>query len=119
MAKETKAAIMKRKFRASKKWKDFRKQVHDKQKGKCYITGKKLQKRAECHHLDQRAENYKNLDLERFVMLNPMMHEVVHNIYRYWVKDKDILSRIEEVLNKMEVYSNDRVESCEAEDLEE
>ena len=118
MANETKAAVMKRKFRASKKWKSFRKRVFDKQKGKCYITGKKLQKRAECHHLDQRAENYKNLDIERFVMLNPMMHEVVHNIYRYWSKDKSILSKIEEVLELMESYSHDLVENCEAEDVE-
>lgn len=106
MAK-TKNAIMKAKFRASKEWKDFRHQMNVLFEGKDFITGKKLVKGFNVHHLDDRAENYKNLDETRFIPLNPATHDYVHTIYRVWHKDKSMLKRLETVLQKMEECSND------------
>jgi hypothetical protein len=36
-------------------------------------------------------------------------------LYRYYIKDKKIIDRLIEILDKMEKYSNDRVENKEAE----
>lgn len=91
----------KAKFRNSKEWKEFRKKIYEKQNGKDIITGKKLYKCYNVHHLDMSAENYEKLDEENFVALNKQMHEVVHTLFRYYKNDKTILSRLEQILEKM------------------
>lgn len=98
----------KTKFRASSIWKKFRHQVHIKDKGIDYVTGKKLLAGCNCHHMDLREENYKDLDdINRFIMLNKNTHKMIHWLYTYWVKDKDIINRITNLLERMEKYSND------------
>lgn len=93
---------LKAKFRATKAWKEFRKKIFDKQNGKDFITGKKLYKRYNVHHLDMSAENYSNLVEENFVALNKQMHDTVHVLFRYYQKDKTILDRVKQVLDKMD-----------------
>lgn len=88
-------------FRRTQKWKEFRKYMFDKQNGKDFITGKKLYKRYNVHHLDMSAENYSNLVEENFVALNSKMHDTIHVLFRYYKNDKDILNKIEQILEKM------------------
>lgn len=99
---------LKSKFRASSIWKKWRKRIYDKDHGKDYITGKKLYAGYNCHHIDLRAEHYKDLrDENRFISLNKNTHQFIHWIYDYWNKDPLIIDRIIDILNQMKLYSND------------
>lgn len=102
-------------FLQSKVWKNFRKRVYDLFKGKDPLTLSKLYKGYNTHHLDQRKANYYNLDEERFLPLNKKSHECVHFLYSYYIKDKKIIDRLVEILDKMEACSTDRVENNETE----
>ena len=53
---------------------------------------------------DESVENYDNLSMDRFVPLNKMTHDTIHFLYRYYRKDKHILERIREVLERMLEY---------------
>lgn len=65
------------------------------------ITKKKLCKGWALHHRCISADEYENLDNEDdFVCLNKMTHMLLHDIYRYWKNDKEILARIEQELEK-------------------
>ena len=96
-----KAKDAKAKFRASKEWKEFRKIIFDKQNGKDIITGKKLYKGYNCHHLNMDADNYDKLIEENFIAVNKNTHETLHFLFRYYKNDKDILNRIKQILDKM------------------
>ena len=96
-----KAKDVKAKFRASKEWRQFRKRIFDKQNGKDIITGKKLYKGFNCHHLDMSADNYDKLIKENFIAVNKNTHETLHFLFRYYKNDKDILNRIKQFLEKM------------------
>lgn len=97
----------KRNFRASRKWKDFRHKIYVKQGGLCYITHKKLNKYANLHHIDLDEKNYENLSIEEnFVFVNKMMHGVIHDLYRYFVNDEEVLDRIKYVLIRMKEVNN-------------
>ena len=96
-----KAKDAKAKFRQSKEWKEFRKRIFDKQDGKDVITGKKLYKGYNVHHLDMSAENYDQLIEENFIAINKQTHETIHTLFRYYRDDKDILNRIKQTLDKM------------------
>lgn len=92
---------IKSKFRASKIWKEFRKHMFDKQNGKDIITGKKLYKCYNVHHLDMSAENYEKLDEENFIAVNKTTHEVIHSLFRYYKTDETILEKLEIILKRM------------------
>ena len=96
-----KAKDIKAKLRQSKEWKEFRKRIFEKQDGKDIITGKKLYKGYNVHHLDMSAENYDKLIEENFVALNKQAHEVLHFLFRYYQKDPTILDRLKTVLDRM------------------
>lgn len=108
MSRKASSQSWKTKFRASSEWKKWRHQVFVKDNGIDYITGKKLISGCNCHHEDLREEHYKDLrDINRFRMLNKLTHKMLHWLYTYWIKDKDIVKRIVDVLEEMEQYSND------------
>lgn len=68
----------KTKFRASKEWKDFRRQLKKRHKVDC-ITLRPLTPRANCHHMDLNPENYTNIaDEGKFTMLNKSSHDFTH-----------------------------------------
>lgn len=91
----------KRKFRQSKKWKDFRHCLNVKQDGRCYITKSKLRKLSAVHHLDLNPDNYDDLKEENFVFVLHSIHDVIHSLYPYYKKDRAVLDRLKEVLDKM------------------
>lgn len=95
-------------FRQTKAWKDFRAFCKKLCGGKDYLTGSRLTAKFNLHHLDQRHEHYKDIeDPDRFICLNQQSHDAIHWLYRIWIKDPNVLDRIEEVLNRMKEYSND------------
>lgn len=97
-----KAKDVKAKFRQTKEWKEFRKRIFDRQNGKDVITGKKLYKGYNCHHLNMDADNYDKLIEENFIAVNKNTHETLHFLFRYYKNDKDVLDRIKQILDKME-----------------
>lgn len=71
-------AAERKKFRYTETWKNFRKRLIVKQKVDP-ITGSKLGKLANCHHMDLDDEHYTDVsDESHFVMLNKLSHDVVH-----------------------------------------
>lgn len=96
-----KAKDAKAKFRQTKEWKEFRKKIFDKQDGKDAITGKKLYKGYNVHHLDMSEDNYDRLIEENFIAVNKNTHETLHFLFRYYKNDKGVLNRIKQVLEKM------------------
>lgn len=94
----------KTKFRASKKWKEFRDRKRREQKVDP-ITGAKLTRLANLHHLDLNETHYEDLsDESHFVFLNRKTHETVHFLFsksqpRQW--RKRVLALIK-ILKKME-----------------
>lgn len=92
----------KTKFRASRKWKDFRHKMNVKQKGLDPITNSKLRKGANLHHCDLNEDHYEDLSNEdNFIFVNHNTHQWIHEIYRYFVKDEEIIERLKNVLIKM------------------
>lgn len=94
----------KTKFRASKKWRDFRDRKRKEQMVDP-ITGAKLSRLANLHHLDLNEEHYEDIsDESHFIFLNQMMHKVVHALFlkskpREW--RKRVLALIK-ILKEME-----------------
>ena len=96
-----KAKDVKAKFRRSKKWREFRIKIAEKQDKKDIITGKPLRKCYNCHHLDMSAENYDQLTEENFIAVNKQTHEALHFLFRYYQKDTTVLDRLKTVLDRM------------------
>ena len=71
----------KTKFRASKKWKDFRDEMRKEQKTDP-VTGQKLTRMANLHHKDMDDSHYEDLsNKDNFVFLNQMTHKCVHFLF--------------------------------------
>lgn len=93
-------------FRKSREWKAF--------KAKCrlhvsvdYITKEPLAKDWNLHHLDLNIHRYSDIsDLNRFLPLNPKTHEVIHELFKMYKKNKNCIDRIKEILDKMLEYTN-------------
>lgn len=107
-SKKTKTDSEKRaEFRQTQEWKDFRKALREEQKIDP-VTQSKLTPTANCHHIDQRIENYSNLDPERFVMLNKKTHTVIHFLFTYYKKyGEQVFVALHKILDKMLKYSSD------------
>jgi hypothetical protein len=96
----------KRAFRESEEWKNFRKEKFEETKVD-YITQRRLQPKANLHHLDLSSENYEDLSHpENFLLLNKTTHRMIHMLYTYYKNDPWILDRIKEVLDKMVELNN-------------
>ena len=96
----------KTKFRSSSKWKSFRQELKKEQKVD-FITRRPLLKGFAVHHLDMRDQYYTDLTKkEKFICLNKKMHkDIVHELYRYYQKDPEILDRLKEVLDRMNDFN--------------
>ena len=105
--KRPNAQVYRDNIRLSEDWWFMRKRIMEEQKVDP-ITQSKLTVRANCHHLDQRDENYNKLVDSRFVMLNPRTHKFVHFIYPAYKKyGEQVLIALREILDNMIKYSND------------
>ena len=93
----------KKRFRQTKKWKDFRERKR-KEQGKDPVTNSKLIRGYNLHHLDMSPENYTDItNEENFVGLNPQTHDMIHFLYGQggdsW---KDKLLAIAQILRRMD-----------------
>lgn len=94
----------KRRFRDSKRWKEFREHMKSLQENRCQITGAKLTRLWQLHHMSLDETKYDELIDENFVCLSWNMHKVVHALF---VKSKPKEWRIRvlnliRILKKME-----------------
>lgn len=107
--KLTKAAKDKRSFRASEKWRSFRKHKYDIQGGKDWITLKPLTKCFNCHHGNLNANEYQNLeDEDNFLAVNKSTHETLHWCLRY-VKayhSLEVMDRLYEEVKREAILNN-------------
>ena len=98
----------KRRFRSTKRWKEFRKAMGEKH-GVSFISGNKLTKTWQLHHCDLDPEHYEELDDEsRFYCLSNNDHKVVHALFvkskpREWRKR---VLRLIRVLKTMEFLNS-------------
>lgn len=93
-------------FRKSDKWKRFRAKcrLHT---SKDYLTGAQLARSWNLHHMDLRHEKYDDLsDMSRFLPLNSKSHDLVHYLWPVWKKDRRVLDRLREILERMEEYTS-------------
>lgn len=105
--KRTSAQQMRDNIRLSDDWWFMRQRLMEEQKIDP-VTQSKLTVRANCHHLDQRDENYNKLIDKRFIMLNPRTHKFIHFIYPAYKKyGEQVLIALRDILDKMIEYSND------------
>lgn len=93
---------IKKKVRDTPEWKQLRIDIQEEYDNKDPITNKKLIKGFNVHHCCMKTEEYDNLDIERFRPHNKKTHDFIHWLFRYYVKDHDILDRIKEELDLME-----------------
>ena len=90
----------KRNFRARKVWKLFKLRKKKECGGIDLITLHKLGRRWELHHEDLDDANYEKLN-DNFLPCNNMTHEMIHWLYRYYVKDPEIIDRLKTEMEKM------------------
>ena len=94
----------KTKFRASKEWKAFRDKKR-KEQVKDPVTGAKLTRMANLHHLDLDESHYEDISNEdNFIFLNQYTHKVVHWLFskanpKQW---RERIERLKPILEKME-----------------
>lgn len=96
----------KKAFRKTKAWRDFTKELKAERKVDA-LTLAKLRKGSLSHHLDLHPDNYEVLDKENFECLNMKSHDVVHFMYNYYKKDREVLTRLECILEKMVLLNKD------------
>ena len=95
---------LKEKFRKSREWKDFRAKMAILFNHRDYITGRKLVKGFNVHHLrtEQDAENYQDISHEEeFIPLNSYCHKMLHYLFIFYQKDPTVMDRLKEILDKM------------------
>ena len=91
------------KFRRSSVWRKWRLFVKKFYKCRDYITGLKLTRTWNCHHMCMNPTKYDDIsDIDNFIPLNEDTHKFIHWLYNLWKYDHDIILRIKQVLDKME-----------------
>lgn len=93
-------------LRRSRRWKEHRKRIASIQGGRDIITGKPLRKGCQCHHLNLDKEHYTDLNDGDFICINRSTHEMIHWLWRYWKTDHGIISRLEDVMEKMDIINS-------------
>lgn len=91
-------------FRKSKEWKDFRQHMSKVFENTDYVTGKKLTKKFNLHHLKTNLTEDAYCDISNendFIPLNPYTHKFLHYVFPTYKKDPKIIDRFVELLNKM------------------
>lgn len=112
----------KEKFRKSKEWKEFRAKMVIKANHRDFITGKKLVKGFNVHHMrtNLTEETYCDISHEdEFIPLNSQCHKLLHYLFTYYQKDKSILDRLKEILDKMLELSPNHIDAIDQKTMEE
>lgn len=99
-------------FRTTTVWKEFRKKKFTSCGGIDAVTLRKLPKRYQNHHLNLNPKCYTDLNPNNFELLSPSIHDVCHLLYGYYRKDKNVLKRLQRILDRM-VEINDGKDICD------
>lgn len=67
--------------RKTKEWLELKCFCYHRQDGKDPLTGRKLPKTSNLHHMDFHDENYGNFDSDNFVLLSQMSHKLIHYLF--------------------------------------
>ena len=101
-----KSQITKKKVRDTKEWKQLRVDMAAEHNNLCALTKKRLLKGWNLHHLCMKESEYSNFSHDRFIPLNVSAHDCIHYLYRYYLKDKGILTRLKKILDDMVEFNN-------------
>lgn len=85
-------------FRRTTVWKDFRNKLKKERKVD-YLTGRKLTKTWNCHHMRFLSSLYTDLDEIYFRCYNNQIHNLVHLCISETIKDPDFMKRLTEEVN--------------------
>ena len=95
--------------RKTKAWLELKCYCHHRQDGKDAITGSKLTKAANLHHMDLHEDNYGNFDSDNFVLLNTYSHKFLHFAAQqcHRIGKEEFLKRLSMLIDKMEELNDD------------
>lgn len=85
-------------FRRTSVWNNFRKGLKDKRKVD-FLTGRKLTKTWNCHHMRFDSRLYTDLDEEYFRCYNNQMHDLVHTCVSETIKNPDFMKKLTDEVN--------------------
>ena len=85
-------------FRRTSVWNDFRKGLKNKRKVD-FLTGRKLTKTWNCHHMRFDSRLYTDLDEEYFRCYNNQMHDLVHTCVFETIKNPDFMKKLTDEVN--------------------
>ena len=86
-------------FRKTDTWKNFRKRLFEERKVDA-LTGRKLNKTANCHHERFDPTLYSDLDENYFLMLNNQMHDWLHIAISETIKNPKFMDIAKELVEK-------------------
>lgn len=92
-------------FRRTSIWNNFRKDLKAERKVDA-LTGRKLTKTSNCHHVRFNSKFYTDLDKEFFLCLNNQMHDFLHIAISETIKNPDFLDKLRELV-KWHIKIND------------
>ena len=84
-------------FRTTSFWRNFRRSLKEKRKID-FLTGRKLTKTWNLHHMRFDPRLYTDLDEEYFMCLNNQMHELLHICISETMKNPHFLDKLREVV---------------------
>lgn len=105
----TEHAKKKNSVRQSSEWKELREEVKKSQRTDP-LTGSRLTKDFNCHHMCMDPDRYSDLNRENFVGLNKLSHTVIH----FFAEMKDWragVSKLTELLERMEELSDGNIKA--------
>lgn len=85
-------------FRRTFVWNNFRKGLKDKRKVD-FLTGRKLTKTWNCHHMRFDSRLYTDLDEKYFRCYNNQMHDLVHTCVSETIKNPDFMKKLTDEVN--------------------
>lgn len=105
----TEHAKKKNSVRQSSEWKELREEVKKSQHIDP-LTGSRLTKDFNCHHMDMNPDNYSDLNIDKFVGLNKLSHTVIH----FFAEMKDWragVAKLIQLLERMEELSDGNIKA--------
>lgn len=90
----------KAKYRKTVEWQNFRQSFRDKHLDR--LTNEPLKSKYTLHHSDLDSNHYTNLEEKNFMGFNTSYeHRLVHYLYTRYLKDPQILLRLEQIIKEM------------------
>ena len=89
---------LKGEYRTTSFWKDFR-NLLKKERKTDYLTGRKLTKTWNCHHMRFDPRLYTYLDKEFFRCYNNQIHDLVHLCVTETIKNPDFMKKLTDEVN--------------------